>query len=243
MPNENRVFDVAKPGQGQAQATSKPVIVGHSPQISDPMVHGSASPAPTKIAVQDDNESMEHSDKPIYNPPESAAENSAPAVYDSPPAPADPLASSPKPAATIQPSAALDPKTEPEAPPPAHVEALKPSSTKRRHPFKWILILLIILLIVVYILLGAGVIKNNLDLPPFKKNSPPAAVPPATQSSAHQANQPSLPAGFSKYSLSGTNITFAAPTAWGTPASTNDPGYSKRGGTNQSDGVHAYIVD
>ncbi|MBX4188760.1 hypothetical protein KW792_01525, partial [Candidatus Saccharibacteria bacterium] len=52
-----------------------------------------------------------------------------------------------------------------------------------------------------------------------------------------------LPTGFKEYKLADTSITFAAPIAWGDPTSTLDPGFSKRGGTNQSDGTYAYLVN
>ena len=250
MPEENRVFDVAKPGYGQPQATSKPVIVGHQPAISDPMVRDSDSSTATKISVQDgqDDPVLEHHDMPVYSPPSSiGSQSSAPAVYDNEadqvPS-ADPLAPD---TAPIEPvhrggTAPVEPKPmEPAAPPPGHVEALQPTHVKRRSPLKWLLALLVTALLAAYVLLGTGVIKNSLNLPPFKKKSTPAATTqPVSQNRPAQSN---LPAGFTKYNLSGTDISFAAPTSWGTPNSTTDPGYSKRGGSSQSDGVHAYLVD
>jgi hypothetical protein len=128
---------------------------------------------------------------------------------------------------------------EPAAEPPAHVEALQPSHTKRRSPLKWLLVILIVAA-AAYLLVGSGVLGNNLRLPPFKKKVVVVVTPPSSQS---QTAQTSLPAGFSKYKLSGTNITFAAPTAWGTPSSTNQQGYSTRGTTNQPGGTYAYLVD
>jgi len=38
VPEENRVFDVTKPKHVSPAPTSKPVIVGHQPMVSDPMV-------------------------------------------------------------------------------------------------------------------------------------------------------------------------------------------------------------
>lgn len=56
---KNTNNDVAKPGTTPASATSKPVIVGHSSQIADPMVSASAqnpqpaaeTPKPTAVNV------------------------------------------------------------------------------------------------------------------------------------------------------------------------------------------------
>ncbi|HET6863950.1 MAG TPA: hypothetical protein VFH37_02010 [Candidatus Saccharimonadales bacterium] len=251
MPEENRVFDVAKPGYGQPQATSKPVIVGHQPSISDPMVRDSDSSSPTKISVidgQEETAGMEHHDMPVYSPPSSfGSQSSAPAVYDNEAdqvSSADPLAPGPESAEPFHRggTTAVKPKPmEPAAPTPGHVEALQPTHVKKKSPLKWLLALLVVALIAVYVLLGTGVIKNSLNLPPFKKKNAPAAVtPPVSQNQPAQSN---LPAGFTKYNLSGTDISFTAPTSWGTPNSTTDPGYSKRGGTSKSDGVHAYLVD
>jgi hypothetical protein len=36
--NQKKVFDVSRPGRMAASATSRPVIVGHKPQVKDPMV-------------------------------------------------------------------------------------------------------------------------------------------------------------------------------------------------------------
>jgi hypothetical protein len=35
---ENKFFDVAKPGQSSPTSTARPVIVGHKPQVEDPMM-------------------------------------------------------------------------------------------------------------------------------------------------------------------------------------------------------------
>jgi hypothetical protein len=63
MPDETRVFDVTRPSHVSPPATSKPVIVGHQPGTSDPMVREESSPfgtekpsvpEPTKIRVTDE---------------------------------------------------------------------------------------------------------------------------------------------------------------------------------------------
>lgn len=272
MPEENRVFDVARPGRGQPQATSKPVIVGHHPVINDPMVNDEPKPSPVKIAINggdpledsapvEDKSSlmppenkvsgMQHHDIPVYDPPAEqhaakahvpSAESSAPAVYDSPSAEpaASPLAESAP--AGAGPQSFQTESLEP--PPPDHVEALQPSPyTRRRNPLKWLIIILLLAAAAAYVLLGTGIIKSSLSLPPFNKktNTASTSTPPAS-STQTPAAQSSVPSGFTEYKLSGTTLTFAAPTAWGTPTSTNDPGYTKRGNNAQSDGTHAYLV-
>jgi hypothetical protein len=76
MPEENRVFDVTRPGHSNPDTTSKPIIVGHRPTLSDPMVTDSHDPAgsyveaaPTQITVKD-----EPHDQP---PPEADSQKSA----------------------------------------------------------------------------------------------------------------------------------------------------------------------
>ncbi|MBX4197421.1 hypothetical protein KW801_02595 [Candidatus Saccharibacteria bacterium] len=75
MPDENRVFDVAKPGHASPQATSKPVIVGHQPTMSDPMVKGDEpnDTEPTRIMVHDENR---------LPTPEEPADLGAPAIME-----------------------------------------------------------------------------------------------------------------------------------------------------------------
>lgn len=58
MPEENRVFDVTKPKHVSPTPTSRPVIVGHQPMVSDPMVKDKddehlLNHTPTKINVTD----------------------------------------------------------------------------------------------------------------------------------------------------------------------------------------------
>lgn len=108
----------------------------------------------------------------------------------------------------------------------------------------WILLALLAVLIAGYLLIDSGTINSNIKLPfhVFKQKTPAPAVS-NTNSNQNQTTTSSVPAGFTVYKISGTELTFAAPNAWGTPTSTNDPGYSVRGGTNKSDGTAAYLVD
>jgi len=147
----------------------------------------------------------------------------------------------------------LPPNSQPPAPHPggdasdpdpssgAHIEGLHLNSPKpkRRVPMFALAGLLIIILI--YLGLDAAGLGVPFHILKHKQPVPTASTPPeSTQSKPPTA---SVPAGFKEYKLAQTNITFAAPVAWGDPTSTVDPGYSKRGGTNQSDGTYAYLVD
>jgi hypothetical protein len=140
-----------------------------------------------------------------------------------------------------------------EAPPPSeplhNVEALHfQPERRRRGRGKFILLGLIILLVAVYLAIDAGLIASGTKLPfhifTQKNNSSTATetAPPAAQSTPAPASTPSLPAGFTLYNLSKTDITFAAPTAWGQPSSKTEDGYSSRSATAKPDGTYAYLV-
>jgi hypothetical protein len=129
MPDENRVFDVTKPKDVSPSATSKPVIVGHQPQTSDPMVKDNDKPAeePTYIKVVDDSP---ESDGP-QNDDHSALDNSpvppvAAAIFSEPSPeppdtpekdePADYLTEKAAPEPAGQPEPVAEPAVFPEAP-------------------------------------------------------------------------------------------------------------------------------
>ncbi|MGH7157037.1 MAG: hypothetical protein ACREGG_02930 [Candidatus Saccharimonadales bacterium] len=230
MPDEDRVFDVTKPGRVNPSATSKPVIVGHQPTMNDPMVR-EGSP-PTRIEVNDTSE-------PAPTDIERDRFSYAPA-----PAPEPPTGSLAEPTAT---PAIYHPAGD-QAPPSDDIQPIEnsrfePSRRKRRWPK--VVLALLVLLIAAYLLIDAGVIGSNINLPVHifkqkKQNTSTSNSPPA---SSNTATAPVVPDGFKEYKLAGTALTFAAPIAWGDPTSSAEPGYSQRGGTNQSDGTYAYLVN
>ncbi|MBI2588894.1 hypothetical protein HYW35_01645 [Candidatus Saccharibacteria bacterium] len=105
----------------------------------------------------------------------------------------------------------------------------------------WWLMIPLVVIIGLYLALDSGLLPGSINLPlhVFKQDKQSAiSTAPATNNST-----PVVPSGFSKYNLAGTNLSFASPTPWGAPTAAPDPGFSKRGGTNVSDGKFAYIVD
>lgn len=48
-PIQTKVFDVARPGKVPVSATSRPVIVGHKPQVQDPMVSQEQTDEPRSL--------------------------------------------------------------------------------------------------------------------------------------------------------------------------------------------------
>ncbi|HET9722071.1 MAG TPA: hypothetical protein VFP32_03540 [Candidatus Saccharimonadales bacterium] len=258
MPDEDRVFDVSKPGQVGASPTSRPIIVGHQPQVSDPMVRDTFDSAgqAIKINVQD----MSTGEQLPFDNDDSAAAAAVPdSLPNQPPASSEP--------ARFEDSAgpAVFPSAEPESLPPAYTESppaqpeplpesvepgavhsiedLHVTANKKRH---WPLGVLIVFLVLigVYLALDSGLIHNNLNLPVhIFKQKPAATAAPAPAPKPKTSNVHTVPAGFTEYRLATTDIVFDAPTAWGQPTSNAEPGYSKRGGTNQSDGTYAYTVN
>jgi hypothetical protein len=267
MPDESRVFDVSKPSKVSPPATSKPVIVGHHPEMSDPMVkdesHDSTkipvmvAPISVGQAVQEhetESQAADFKDSDVHGEPE---EQGVPAVFSEPQDPDSLLAETPHEAESVGqgPFTSADPVTPdepviPDSPLPEadheqpHIEGLQFSQPPTKGGrTKYMLIGLLILIAAAYLAIDSGLINAGFKLPfhVFKQKSTAVVItqPPAKKP---VASTPSAPNGFKQYKLTGTSITFAAPLAWGDPSSATDPGFSKRGGSNQSDGTYAYIV-
>jgi hypothetical protein len=260
MPDESRIFDVSRPSRVNPSPTSKPVIVGHHP-MSDPMVKndgglGTENHERTKIAVTGAGQPTEH--QPAAGPSflSHPADPGSPAVFSDPPEENEPSDIVPR--ANHPESVAYGPFTEaePEAPAPEpdvklpetpdrepHIEGLHLEPAKRRRGvLKPALLGILVLVIGAYLLIDSGVVNAGFKLPfhLFKQKTPPVAAPaPVKQAPVVAA----VPAGFKKYKLAETNLTFAAPVAWGDPASTTDPGFSKRSAGAQPAGTYAYLVN
>jgi hypothetical protein len=260
MPDENRVFDVSKPNRVSPSATSRPVIVGHHPIMNDPMVKneqisGGGSVQPTKIPITESGitvgEAMAAQPAPMDQG--SPAVFSDPADEPEPQAAIVPEANHPEsvahgPFTEIDPPAAAEPQ--PELPKPAphsepHIEGLHFPAAKRRNPSKMIFAGILVLLVAAYLALDSGLVNAGVSMPfhIFKQKAKVATTAPAPAASQPVVTAPSLPAGFKEYKLASTNLTFAAPAAWGDPTSITDPGYSKRSTGAQSDGTYAYLVN
>src|SRR5579862_64205 len=104
MPDEDRVFDVTKPNRVNPSATSKPVIVGHQPTMSDPMVRGDTQP--TRIQVDDGSAAPAKA----FEAPGLFSDSNSGSTWDGASAP-DP-ASQPEPATIYHPAEPTQPPTD-----------------------------------------------------------------------------------------------------------------------------------
>lgn len=224
MP-EDRIFDFNKPDRVQPSPTSRPVIVGHRPTTTDPMMRGS-----TRM-------DMVSGKTPAFT---SGGNNSdAPALFDQPEG-----SSLPAPAAASPANLPNEPL--PTGPSPRIEELHLKNSPKRRRRWPKILLIILLLLAAAYLLIDSGVIKAGVKMPfhVFKQKTTSANSSAAVNNNAKkQAAATAVPAGFQEYKIKDTAVTFAAPSTWGTPTSSTDPGYSLRGGAYKPDGTYAYIID
>jgi len=154
-----------------------------------------------------------------------------------------------------QPQAQVPVAGQPDLPPGApaqhmpHHELPISAHKSKSFGFKKILLFVILPLIALfalfYLLIDAGVVNSNVNLPfhVFKKEQGETASNSSNTASIAPPASSSVPSGFSAYNDSALPFSFNYPTLWGTPTVTTEQGYSKRGGTNKTDGTYAYLVN
>lgn len=254
MPTDpdTKVFDVAKPAQTAPDTTSRPIIIGHHPQVSDPMVNSDRvnenvphRVTPIHVGMDEDDDQQIN----IHAPTPFVEHHVEPASYTQQ---SDvPLEALP-PQSSFEPNAAYDDGSSNHGPHP--LQMAHGAGPRRRWPkvLAWLVVVLILAAVAGYLAIDAGLVKSNLNLPfhifnqqkmsqtsSTISNPKPAAANPAPALST----APAVPAGFTAYRLSGTNISFDYPTAWGTPAVQTDPGFSSRAKAAKSDGTYAFLVN
>jgi hypothetical protein len=116
--------------------------------------------------------------------------------------------------------------------------------------FGWLFVLALLAAVGGFLAIDAGLVKSDIKLPFHIFNKQKMSKAPATTTVVKTSKlaspppvQSSVPAGFTKYAVTDTNVSFAYPSAWGSPTIAKDPGFSKRGGTNKSDGTYAYKLN
>jgi hypothetical protein len=295
---EPGVFDVSKPNKVGPSATSRPVIVGHQPQVSDPMVkdeHSASSvhakPIPVTVHEHEDKPTGHQAeDRPHYmiSSPTSAMPQKDPLYGSQPESGANPheqelmdhaqakkhiepvnrdvkpeQAEIKKPETTeFMPidgklddgKSGLTPQTavgsEPVVPTsavisqPLHINGGHRAGSSAGKIVKALIMALLVLLVGGYLAIDAGLVNVNIDLP-FRifgeeetTVTPPPPPPPA----------PVTPSNLTKYAIADSGISFSYPTAWGTPTTTAERGFSKRTNINvpanqNPDGIFAYLVN
>lgn len=262
MPEDNTVFDVSKPNKVSASPNSRPIIVGHHPTMPDPMFrkfsHGAEDKsdrvASNNIVHPNDSSSL----TPAVKGPAESESSSPVAIMEGEPLQSPPYPKNPPympisaltgiesntPSSSSVDSSAVD-----NGPRPGSGKVVTGDDRVLNFPagkdpgrFRlWWLAIPLSVLVGLYLALDSGLLPSNVNLPVhvFKQDKQVAtSTTPAANSSTSV-----VPAGFSKYNLASTNLSFASPTSWGAPTAAPDPGFSKRGGTNVSDGKYAYIVN
>src|SRR3989344_1029896 len=263
---DERIFDVSKPHSTKPDSTGRPIIVGHHPQMPDPMIrdhvpghpatgdyHNQPSVPVVEPPVSTTKENPDISRAPTaddFMEPAKIKEHpdlSGPKVATPPPQPA------PQPTPPVQPLFHQVPgqtHSQPQQQAPWQPDHQLPISShhghhdnggsRRKWPF--FVVVLIILVAAAYAVIDSGLVSTSVKLPfhifPQDKPAPPTSdqVAPAPASST-------LPKGFSTYAVTAAELSFTYPTVWGEPAVTTDPGFSKRGGENKSDGTYAVLVN
>lgn len=229
MNPNNSTFDIAGPGRGGISPTARPVV----PQpisVNDSMVRevGFASPPrdPDAISV-----TVNRSTPPT--PTVAPVEELAPAIADhndNALPPAQPISAG----QLFQPDTSQPGLAQPPDQPMPDMNSPKP---KRRSKLWLWVVLVFAVLAGAYLAVDAKLVGSNINLPYhfFSQKT-------ATKSDSSTSAKSSLPAGFSQYQLNDAKVGFGAPTSWGTPTSSSDPGYSQRGGSLKSDTTHAFLV-
>src|SRR3990167_10779300 len=257
---DERVFDISKPQHHKPDPTGKPVIVGHHPQMADPMVREHLPDKPQSATHSDGSSSVNEPPTGLGQPPVPPVSGSdsfmeQPQINPPPPEPQlpdlvtpgtvhEPTATHLPPGQAGQPPATASHTTwqpSSELPIPAHHGHHSHGRRSKKLPL--IVLVIVVVSMGLYAAVDAGLFLSSESLPfhIFKQDEAAnqQTVAPAQSNSAAS----SLPTGFAVYKVESTDISFAYPTTWGLPATTGDPGFSKRGGANQSDGTYGYVIN
>jgi hypothetical protein len=116
--------------------------------------------------------------------------------------------------------------------------------------FGWLIVLAVLAVVGGFLAVDAGLVKSDVKLPfhifnkqKTSKTAASTTVVKTSKPSTPPPVQSTVPTGFTKYAVSETSISFAYPTVWGAATVAKDPGFSKRGGTNKTDGTYAYKIN
>lgn len=238
MPeNQDRVFDITGPGRSAPGPNARPMIVGHRPAVTDPMVRPIERTQPLAPNQPQPTDGL-HLQPSTNLTPSSQTPTPTPALTGFSPLPPglDNIVSSSQ--------TPVQPQTPSDNLPPLPLSHEHGHHGGKSRSFMWLILLILTLLIGVYLAIDSGLIKTSINLPVhvFKQknkadnkssSSPTAFVPPTTTPKV------SIPAGFTQYKDSSVPFVFDYPVIWGAASATTEQGFSKRGPNIKSDGVYA----
>ncbi len=240
--DEGQVFDVSKPNRSAPNPTSRPIIVGHQPMMSDPM-------------VKDDKDDSAQLPRPsehktiTINAPDDDSASEVPVTNSAPPAPK--VASEHPESIAATAAAAPIAEQAAQALPPgelhltpvddlighphhanlhhsSHQPTHQVTEPQLRHQTKdksskkglWVLLLLLLLVVASYLVLDARLIKTSIKLPfhVFKQPAPVTVQTVNTPASASTATKTPVTtdpyANWKTFKLSNEGLSFQYPGAW-----------------------------
>ena len=240
--DEGQVFDVSKPNRNAPDPTSRPIIVGHQPMMSDPMVRGEPAttqpPPPTSehktitINAPDDDQPSE---APVTNSepqiPKVAPEHPESIVAAAATAPIAEQAAQALPPGELH----LTPVDDLIGHPhhanlhhSGHQPTHQVTEPQMHHQTKdkgskrglWVLLLLLLLVVAGYLALDARLIKTSIKLPFHIFKQPAPVTVQTVNTSASAAGVTKIPvttdpyANWKTFKLSNEELTFQYPSAW-----------------------------
>lgn len=114
---------------------------------------------------------------------------------------------------------------------------------------KWFIPVFILILLGTFLVFDTGIVgSGKLPFELIKNDEEvvaeqsPIPQPQAAQTQTPETETPKTQSGLTQYSVVNTPLSFAYPTAWGNAVVAADPGFLKRGGTNKTSGIYAYLV-
>jgi hypothetical protein len=237
------VFDINKPQTYGATPSARPVIVGHRPIMPDPMVTPQAMPQPNaaKINVT----FAQSSGVPAINNTALAAQQAANApvsdlteITQARPTPKESFINDQQVTTDSKPAVFGNDNHTP-------INNGKKSKSKKSGTKFWVWTLIILAILAgAYAAIDKGLVLSSVNLPVhiFKESDTTSTSDSASTATSTTSPQLTTPDGFTATKLVEAGLTFAFPTAWGSPTAITDQGFTKRSTTAKPDATYAFIL-